>query len=49
MVTTEEKISSMKRIIKGSKDLGDSDLIKQTSNRLKELQDELKQEQIIKV
>ena len=39
MVTTEEKISVMKKFVKSSEELGDSDLIEQTNIRLKELQE----------
>ena len=44
MATTEEKITSVEKIVKSSEELGDSDLIEQANSRLKELHEQLKQE-----
>ena len=47
MATTEEKITGVEKLLRNSEELSNAYLIKITSNRLKELQDQLQQERKI--
>ena len=47
MITTEDKIIGVENLTKDFENLGDPELIEQGNTRLKELKEQLKQEQAI--